>query len=186
MKSLAIQLLEESRSLGIPPISMEDGFVLMAEAFSVSSMGGKVFLDAGAGVGYSTLWIMGGMAGVCEGCKVIAIEHDRQRYERLKVNLSRVARELALEAEVVPLHGDALHHAERIEFLDYAFVDIEKPDYPKMLSILQNKLRPGGVALFHNALQPRPPDEFFSLASREPWKSKVIPTEAGIMLLRKR
>lgn len=184
--SLVRELLEESSSLGIPPVSMEDGLVLMAEAFSVSSLGGKVFLDAGAGVGFSTFWIMAGMAGVCEGCKVIAIEHEGQRYERLKVNLERAAGELGLEAEVVALLGDALQHVEGLEFVDYAFVDIEKQDYPRMLSILERKLSPGGVALFHNAFQPRPPEEFFSMVNREPWRSKIIPTKDGIMMLRKR
>jgi len=36
--------------------------------------------------------------------------------------------------------------------------------------------------MFHNALFPPPPSEFFKLAFNKPWKATLIPTELGILL----
>ncbi|MCX8195908.1 MAG: class I SAM-dependent methyltransferase [Acidilobaceae archaeon] len=183
--SLVKELLEESRALGISHISIEDGLVLMAEAFTTSSLGGRVFVDAGAGVGFSALWILAGISD-CEGCLLIAIEYERERHEKLRRNLDKVVKELGAKASAEAVRGNALEVVGALEALDYVFVDIEKPDYPKMLSILEARLRPLGVALFHNAIQPRPPEEFFEMAMSGPWRSIIIPTGPGLMLVRKR
>ncbi len=62
-----------------------------------------------------------------------------------------------------------------------AFVDIEKSSYPQALRLLRKKLRRGGIAIFHNAISPRPPKEFFEIADRE-FISIIIPSSAGILL----
>lgn len=182
---LAREILEESKELGIPTISIEDGMILMSSAFHVASAGGKLFVDAGAGIGFSTLWIAAGISGYCEGCEVIAIEMDETKFKRLAENLKRVAAELGVEAEMRPIRGDALSVVRGIKSIDYIFVDIEKPDYPAMLELLESRLTAAGTALFHNAITPRPPEEFFQMSSSAPWRSRIIPTAAGMMVLRR-
>lgn len=159
--------------------------ILMSSAFHVASADGKVFVDAGAGIGFSTLWIAAGVAEHCAGCEIVAIEMDEARYARLSENLKRIARELGADVEARPVRGDALSVVRDLRSIDYIFVDIEKPDYPAMLRLLEERLSAKGAALFHNAITPRPPEEFFQMASRSPWRSKIVPTAAGMMILRR-
>lgn len=63
-----------------------------------------------------------------------------------------------------------------------AFIDIEKHQYLDALRLLEDRLRPGGAAFFHNAFFPAPPEEFFVAASREPWRSTILPTPAGMLV----
>jgi len=46
-----------SRKLGIASIEYDDDLVLSSLSYVTGLSGGKIFIDAGAGVGYSTLWI---------------------------------------------------------------------------------------------------------------------------------
>jgi len=47
-------LEEESRRFWVPHIDREDGYVLASLSYYIAILGGKVFIDAGAGIGYST------------------------------------------------------------------------------------------------------------------------------------
>ncbi len=58
------QLYERSLSLGIPAISYDDGLVLASLAFIYCAANSHVrAVDAGAGIGYSTLFLVYGMVG---------------------------------------------------------------------------------------------------------------------------
>ena len=83
------------------------------------------------------------------------------------------------------VEGDALSYVRGLkeESVDIAFVDVEKPMYPDMLRILETRLKTGGIAIFHNAYFPPPPRGFAWLASQKPWKSTMIPTDTGGLLL---
>ncbi|MCC6062321.1 MAG: hypothetical protein LM581_05085 [Desulfurococcales archaeon] len=50
-----------SRKLGIASIEYDDGLVLSSLSYVTALSGGKIFIDAGSGVGYSTLWILYGV-----------------------------------------------------------------------------------------------------------------------------
>jgi predicted O-methyltransferase YrrM len=68
--------------------------------------------------------------------------------------------------EIEVIYGDALEYLRGIEdgSLDLAFIDIEKGSYPQALRLLRKKLRKEGIAIFHNAISPKPPKEFFEIA----------------------
>lgn len=176
-------ILRDSEALGIPSIDPMDGAVLMAEAFKVATSGGRIFLDLGAGVGYSTAWIaLGVEMGCLEGnCTVKAVEIDPYRAERLERNMQRLGLN---KVEVKVVRDEALRLLMALEpgSVSMAFVDIEKNQYLEALNLLKTKLRPGGVALFHNAFFPEPPPEFFNAVSQAPWRSSVIPTPAGLLV----
>jgi predicted O-methyltransferase YrrM len=82
----AIEIAEElSDRLLIPRIDREDGVVLYTIISLLTNSSNKFFaLDAGAGVGYSTLWIISSLEDQCVNSVVYAVERDKLRYEYLK------------------------------------------------------------------------------------------------------
>ena len=181
--SVARDLYRRSAELWIPAISPADGFILSALAFTVCSGRGYVnMVDAGAGIGFSTLFIAYGASRGCRG-RLVAVEMDEGRFEELKRN-TRILRDITGDSVAVEaVLGDALEYLDSVEdeSLDLVFVDIEKSLYPEAARILKGKLRRGGIAVFHNAIQPKPPREFFEIVSKE-FNSITIPTEAGILV----
>ena len=176
-------ILRESERLGIPSIDASDGIALMLEAYRQTLTGGTLLLDLGAGVGYSTAWIALGADEGCSqgGCRVVAVEYDPSRSSRIEANLGRLGLE---RVEVSVVTGEALEVLRGLEpgSISLAFVDIEKHQYLEALRLLEEKLKPGGAAFFHNAFFPAPPEEFFVAASREPWRATVLPTPAGMLV----
>ncbi len=177
------EIQRESSEIGIPSIDPEDGITLMIEAYRQALQGGKLMLDLGAGIGYSTAWIALGTQEGCTdgGCKIIAVEYDPARASRIKGNLDRLG---LTRVEIEVKTGEAIHVLEGLEnsSIALAFVDIEKHQYLDALKLLETKLKPWGAALFHNAFFPAPPEEFFLAASNKPWKSTILPTPAGMLV----
>ncbi|WP_236698186.1 O-methyltransferase [Pyrodictium occultum] len=176
---------EESARAGIPSIEREDGSALYAVAYLYTlGRGGEgvAAADLGAGIGYSTLWLAGGVEAACtRGCRVVAVEADPWRSRRLREVLGEAGLERTrLEA----VQGDALSYLERLGpgSLDIVFVDVDKHEYARVLELLESRLRPGGVAVFHNAYFPRPPGSFFEAVERGPWRSTVVPTRLGLLV----
>ncbi len=175
-----------SRALGIPSVDPEDGMILYATTLQATArLGGAIdALDLGAGIGYSTLWIAAGAEDACRPggpCRVVAVEASAR--------LARLGEEATARAglrrvRVRGVAGDALAYLESLprRSVDLAFVDIEKHEYTPALELLEYKLRPGGVALFHNAYFPRPPQEFFEHVKSGPWRWGVAPTPQGLLI----
>ncbi len=179
----AEKLRSESVKMGIPAIHFSDAMALQAVTFLEASRGSKVYLDLGAGIGYSTLWIALGAESGCAdgGCTVIAAELDEEKSSMI-VELARALKLKNVELKVY--RGDALKLLSELEDegVDLAFVDIEKHEYPAALELLSRKLRRGGIALFHNAFHPPPPPTFFSSVFKEPWRTVILPTEPGMVV----
>lgn len=175
-----------SRKLAIPSINEEDGFVLQSIAFSYASRTSDelLVLDLGAGIGYSTIWLVAGIAPICNSrkmkCRVIAVEQNSTRAEHARRVLSALPVQ-AIDIEVVEMN--AIEYLEKLSDceIDIVFVDIDKDEYIDVLKLLAHKLKPYGIALFHNAFVPSPPQKFFKLASSYPWISIIIPTTMGIL-----
>ncbi|BAA80724.2 conserved hypothetical protein [Aeropyrum pernix K1] len=185
---LSERIRRESVELGIPAIDPEDGLILSSAAFYVGGGTGS-YVDAGAGIGYSTIWIAYGAYHRCTDitCKIVAIEYDVELASILSRNLREVEAMFRGRIEFEVVSGDALDYFSRLEekgreVFDMAFVDIEKGDYPEALERLENLLTAGGVAAFYNAFQPPPPPLFFDMVSKRPWKPVVLPTPAGLLL----
>lgn len=187
LREYASRVRSLSLSMGIPSINQEEGFILYAVTAVVASKRSKVHVvDAGAGIGYSTIWLGQALEDFCRGtCRLTAIEWDESKASRAREVLDGM-KWSRVEWSVVS--GDALDVVESMEdsSLSLAFVDVEKSMYPKMLEILERKLEPGGVALFHNAYFPPPPPAFYDQASRDPWVSAIIPTPEGLYIIAKR
>ena len=172
-----------SLHLGVPNIGWDDALIIQTVSFLYSSQRQGVFaVDLGAGVGYSTLYIARGLAEGCSGqCRIDAVEI---RVERAKVarQVLDMLREPNIEVNVVNMDAVEYLMKKREMSIDIAFVDVDKREYPEIIDLLSRKLKVGGVAMFHNALFPSPPQTFFSRASHPPWISSIVPTELGILI----
>jgi predicted O-methyltransferase YrrM len=177
---------EVSKRLYIPRIEDLDGAALAAAAFYYTALKseGVVAVDAGAGAGYSTVWLVAGVeAGCIRGnCKIVAVEAD----SRLAATARRLLGELKLRhTSVEVLVGDAVSYVEgrSNESLDIIFVDIDKNSYPRMLQSAVRKLKPGGIIAFHNYRVPRPPTQFYRMVEELNWPQLVIPSLPGLLIL---
>ncbi|NOZ88411.1 MAG: hypothetical protein GXO15_00610 [Crenarchaeota archaeon] len=191
-------LLERAERLSeeywVPRIDWEDGLALATAVFLVARQrGGGLFVDAGAGVGYSTLWMLYGLAPACEGeggCRLVAVENDPGRAAALRRMLGEASSRLRASGftgvEVEAVEGDALEYLESLgrgEPLG-VIVDIEKQGYLPALRLLEDRLPSGGLAAFHNALGPMPlPPGFREAVEEGPWRRLVLPTGQGLLLL---
>ncbi len=174
----------ESKRLGIPSIDREDGLVLYtAGLLAGSRLPGLAAADLGAGIGYSTGWIAAGLEDGCrETCRLYAVEADCGLAERGRRLFARAP---LRRVRVEWVCGEAAEFLERLPAggLSLAFVDVAKHEYPRILELLREKLAVGGVALFHNAYFPRPPERFYEMMRRPPWRGGVAPTPAGLAVL---
>jgi len=185
-------LEEESRRFWVPHIDREDGYVLASLSYYIAILGGKVFIDTGAGIGYSTSWIMYGLSKASANGKIYlyAIERDPARYRYLEENVEKLknillSKESAVEVNV--LNRDAVDFLgeEDLE-IDMVFVDIEKKRYIDILRILPTKLSRIGIAVFHNALVPGLAKEFVEfLENQDKLVHHVIPTSLGLLIVKK-
>uniref|UniRef100_A0A7J2U2U8 O-methyltransferase n=1 Tax=Ignisphaera aggregans TaxID=334771 RepID=A0A7J2U2U8_9CREN len=191
--SKLLEHLEElSDRLWVPSIERDDGLILASLSSYVASLGGRVFIDAGAGVGYSTLWILYGLASVMtiSNVTVYAIEWRSERYKHLVESLDKAAKELFSDSravEVKAIHGDAVELLKNIDRdVDFIFIDIEKHRYIDMLKLLPKKLSEIGLAVFHNALAPGLSEEVWSyLRNADNLVYHIIQTRMGLLLVRR-
>lgn len=177
------KLYKASLEFGIPTIDVEDGLILSTLAFLVCTQRNYVkVVDLGAGVGYSTAFLAYGMSSECRG-ELVAVELEDSRFKELAANTKLLSEIAGSNIRVTAVNEDGLEYLSRLEdeSLDLLFVDIEKKLYPEALKISKKKLRRGGLAVFHNAIAPRPPEEFFQIASKE-FKTIIIPSRAGLLI----
>lgn len=183
----ASKIRSRSMALGIKSIRPEEGFILYTATALIAAGRKDVHaIDAGAGIGYSSVWIGQALEDFCAGsCRLTATEIVPIRASKARETLAELGwRKVTWSVERV----DALSFMESLDnaSLSLAFIDVEKASYPRVLRVLARKLRPGGVALFHNAYYPPPPPEFYRLASESPWLGSIIPTPEGVYILVKR
>ncbi len=178
LKALVNQLESQSRENYIPIIDREDAAVLSSLAFLAKP---GLFIDLGAGVGYSTLWLAIGAMGK-HTTKIIAVEWDEDLADFLKRNAHAIERVTNVKVEVVV--ADAIEYLNNLEGdvkFSLAFVDIEKHQYPKAFDLLVGHMIHGGIMAFHNAYYPAPPKEFFKKIER--FKNIIIPTPQGLAIV---
>ena len=102
-------------------------------------------LELGAAVGYSAIWM--GRAAAAYGGVVVTCETDAEMAERARGNIARAG----LEKTVRVLEKDALKALERGgEPFSFAFLDIEKIDYARALSLIERSMTPGGLLVADN------------------------------------
>lgn len=176
------RLEEECRARRIPCIDREDGQILFALASVVAA--GKaepLAVDAGSGVGYSTLWIVEGFRQGCGRGRVIAMDRGRDNLNAME----EIYREAGLDSFVEPLEGDAVALLKGIHRpIDLIFVDIEKHRYIELFEVVEHRIVPGGFLAAHNIYAPDPEEgsRFVQHLRKRGWKLSVAPTRAGMAI----
>lgn len=174
-----------STSLGIESIGEEDALIIYSTIYSYASYINSEIkaLDAGAGIGYSTLWIAKALEdSSCISGEVLGLEVKRERYTRA---LEVLKDWKSTKVKISFLNIDALEYIESLEdnSIDIAFIDVNKQSYLKALQLLRYKLKVKGLAVFHNAYDPPPPVEFLREIRKRPWNTTAIPTSTGGLLI---
>jgi predicted O-methyltransferase YrrM len=176
----------QSDKMFIPRIGRDDGIAIYVSLYIyASNRSSVVAIDAGAGIGYSTLWISIPLEELCIDSHIYAVERDRYRYEILKRNIASFPRKCI---DVVPIYGDAVEYIKSnfsSNSIDFIFIDIDKYLYGVIFDVVKNKMVRGGIIAFHNAYMVSDVvAEIVKDAIDLGWKSTVIPTEEGILMLK--
>lgn len=169
-----------SRNLGVPTIGMDDGHVLYSTAFLTALRFRRLkAMDAGAGAGFSTVWIARAILESRVDGNVYAVEKTIQRFRSLK---SLVAKH-HLENLIIPVNDDALDYVRKVEELNLVFMDIEKEHYLEFFRLIENRIPSGGVVLAHNVKYPYGAvEDFLNEASKRVWRTIIVPTQEGVSI----
>lgn len=181
----AIEIAKKySDSLFVPRISREDGVALYTVTYLLGLPREKfVAIDAGAGVGYSTLWIAAALEELCIKSTIYAVERNRDRYNYLMEVIKQLDSRCV---EIAPVMKEATTFLNELgdAKVDLAFVDIDKHLYEVFFEKIRDKVNRGGVLAFHNAYWVK---EFYENIKRleyEGIRATIIPTEEGILLVK--
>lgn len=175
------EALGNSLKLHVPAIRTDDTYVIYSAAYLTAlRFGGLQAIDAGAGAGFSTVWVAKALyeSGV-EGM-IYAIEKSVQRFRKLKELVDKYG----LNHLVIPINGDALEYVRNIENrLNFVFMDIEKEHYLDLFRLVKDKILVGGVLLAHNVNHHYGSvNAFLSEASGDRWRTIIVPTEEGVSI----
>jgi predicted O-methyltransferase YrrM len=144
-RDLVLQKMErEAKEREIPIVGPLVARVLYQYARLI---GAKTVFELGSAIGYSTLWWsyavgQGGTVHYTDGSQANADE-------------ARAYFEWAGVADRIKIHiGDALEMlSERNEQFDILFNDVDKRDYPRVLSMAAARVRRGGLFIADNTLR---------------------------------
>lgn len=140
----------EEREAGVPAarrlraLVPETGRLI---ASLLRAAGARRVVEVGTSGGYSTLWLVVGVAP--QNGRVVTCEWDGAKVAAARRNLA----DAGVLDRVTIAAGDA---RELLQDLagpwDAAFIDAEKADYPRYFDLLWPKLRPGGLLLADNVV----------------------------------
>ena len=155
-------------------------------------LGAQRVFEMGSGYGYSTAWFA---KAVKEngGGEVFHVVWDAELSQRARKHLSA----LGFEGTVTYRVGEAVQTLRESEGpFDVIFNDIDKEGYPASLSVIEEKLRPGGALIIDNMLWHGrifdPADkspategvrEFTRRITRDPkWAAGLLPVRDGLIV----
>jgi caffeoyl-CoA O-methyltransferase len=113
------------------------------------SIGASEAIELGTFTGYSAICIARGLA---PGGRLIACELSEEYAEVAARNLDAAGVADRVEIRIGPAIETVRAMPER-ELFDFAFIDADKPGYPKYYEELLPRLRPGGLIVVDNVLQ---------------------------------
>ncbi|NHV99241.1 MAG: hypothetical protein HA496_06250 [Thaumarchaeota archaeon] len=177
---IILEAHDASKDLGVPAIGMEDGYVLFSTAFLTATRFGCLkAMDAGAGVGFSTVWIAKAILESGVDGNVYAVEKNIRRFRRLKELVAKYR----LEHLITPVNGDALKYVGKVTGLNLVFMDIEKEQYLEFFNLIKSRILTGGVIIAHNVKHPYGAiADFLNEASDGIWRTAIVPTGAGVSI----
>jgi caffeoyl-CoA O-methyltransferase len=122
-------------------------------------IGAKKVFEMGSAIGYSTIWWA---RAVGDGGQVFYTDGDTKNAAEARGYFQRAGVEARIHIRV----GDALELlSEQKQEFDIIFNDVDKEDYPRVLHLVSDRLRRGGLFITDNALwygrvtQPSPEQE---------------------------
>jgi predicted O-methyltransferase YrrM len=138
-------------------------------------------LEIGTSNGYSTIWIASALRQVSG--KVVSVEVSQEKEAMARRNLERTGL-----ADSVDLHeGDAGAFLRTLDShsFDLIFMDAERTQYLSYWEDVDRVLRPGGILMVDNAIEPRPEElvDFFARVNGSgQYISLVLPVGKGEFL----
>ncbi|MGQ9479306.1 MAG: O-methyltransferase [Thermoproteota archaeon] len=180
-----IEVVEEalgnSLKLSVPAIRTDDTYVIYSAAYLTAlRFRGLQAIDAGAGAGFSTVWIAKALCESGVGGKIYAVEKSVQRFRKLKELIDKHG----LNHLVIPVNDDALEYVRNIKNgLNFVFMDIEKEYYLEFFRRIKDKIISEGVILAHNTTHRYGTIKaFLKEASEDGWRTTIVSTEEGISI----
>jgi len=144
------EMEQQARERKIPIVGPAVGRMLFQLARMI---GAKTVFEMGSAIGYSTIWWA---RAVGEGGKVIYTDGDRRNAEEARKYLKRAGVLERVEIRV----GDALELlSEEKGTFDVVFNDVDKDDYPRVLRLVNPRVRKGGLFVTDNTLWSGEPAE---------------------------
>ena len=158
--------LDRNQRRGMMNIPVEDGRLLR---LLTETMGAKHVVEIGTSNGYSGIWIC--LALRKTGGKLITYEIDEHRASLARENFKRAG----VEKLVTLVEGDAHQEVTKLtEPIDLLFLDADKKGYVDYLSKLLPLVRPGGLIVGHNMVQPAPDPAFLEAVTSDPTLETVF------------
>ena len=109
-------------------------------------MNAKRIFEMGSAIGYSTIWWA---RAVGEGGEVFYTDGDKKN----AVEASKYFQQAGVAARIRVETGDALELlSEQNQQFDIIFNDVDKEDYPRVLTLVSPRLRKGGLFISDNVL----------------------------------
>jgi predicted O-methyltransferase YrrM len=137
------ELEKKAEDDNFPAVGPQVGFLLEMIARSIKA---RTVMELGSGFGYSGLWFARALQP--EG-KLILTDFNKENQELAETFFKRAGFLSLMEFRV----GDALELLE-VEAgpLDIIFNDVDKQDYPRVIPLAYDRLRPGGYLITDNTL----------------------------------
>ncbi|HLJ27136.1 MAG TPA: O-methyltransferase [Candidatus Angelobacter sp.] len=106
----------------------------------------KKIFELGSAIGYSTIWWA---RAVGDGGKVFYTDGDPKKAAEARGYFQRAEVDTRIHVET----GDALELlSEQKQEFDIIFNDVDKEDYPRVLHLVKDRLRSGGLFITDNVL----------------------------------
>ncbi|MEM2980904.1 MAG: class I SAM-dependent methyltransferase [Thermoproteota archaeon] len=175
------EALGNSLKLNVPVIRRDDTYVIYSVAYLTAlRFGGLQAIDAGAGAGFSTVWVAKALYESGGEGRIYAVEKNIQRFRRLKELVGKYG----LSRLIIPVNGDVMEYARNVENkLNFVFIDIEKEHYLNLFQLIKDSILVGGVVLAHNVNRHYGSvNAFLNEASGNGWKTIIVPTEEGVSI----
>jgi predicted O-methyltransferase YrrM len=140
---LLSEIARDGERQNLPLVDAEVGALLRVLALSI---GAARILEIGTAIGYSGIWLAGGMA---RGGMLLTMEVDQERANEARRNVARAG----MADRVNIIVGDAQRMLAKVAGpFDLIFQDGDKRQYGPMLDRLVDLLRPGGLLITDNVL----------------------------------
>lgn len=152
--------LHRNQRRGNMNIPLEDGRLLR---LLVESMDARNVVEIGTSNGYSGIWLCLGLR-TTDG-KLVTYEIDARRAGLARENFKRAG----VESMITLVEGDAHQEVTKLsEPIDLLFLDADKAGYVDYLKKLLPLVRPGGLVVGHNMVQPPPDPAYLEAITSDP------------------